>query len=300
MARTLQYPFVIILGRATDPDTTVTPKEGVMTAKDLMDAGQLGPAVARLSEDLRARPADRGARTFLFELLCFSNDFDRAERQLDVLGHQDGDPVGVQLYRSLLAAERSRARLFAEGLRPRFVLEPPPAVELHLEALDLLRPGRLAEAREALDRAETLRALRPGMAGEVAFDEFRDSDDVLAPVLEVVASAGYFWFPWEHIQHLAVSPPRNLLDLLWTPVDLATFDGQLGQVYVPNLYPGTGSHPDDLVRLGRKTVWQDVGGEIVRGAGPKIFLAGDESFTLPELGVVQFSPPPEASMTPGS
>ena len=37
-----------------------------MTAKDLMDAGQLGPAVARLSEDVRARPADRTARTFLF------------------------------------------------------------------------------------------------------------------------------------------------------------------------------------------------------------------------------------------
>jgi type VI secretion system protein ImpE len=272
----------------------------MMTAKDLMDAGQLSPAVARLSEDLRARPADRGARTFLFELLCFSSDFDRAERQLDVLGSQDGDPVGVQLYRSLLAAERSRAGLFDEGLRPRFVLEPPPAVELHLEALDLLRQCRPAEAREALDRAGALQAPLRGTAGEVAFGEFRDSDDVLAPVLEVVAPAGYFWIPWEHIQHLAVSPPRNLRDLLWTPIDLATFDGQLGQVYVPNLYPGTGSHPDDLVRLGRKTLWQDVGEGIVRGAGPKIFLAGDDSFTLPELGVVQFSTFPEASMAPES
>jgi type VI secretion system protein ImpE len=272
----------------------------MMTAKDLMDAGQLSPAVARLSEDLRARPADRGARTFLFELLCFSNDFDRAERQLDVLGHRDGDPLGVQLYRSLLEAERARARLFAEGLRPRFVLEPPPAVELHLEALDLLRQARPAEAREALDRAGALEAPLRGTAGEVAFDEFRDSDDVLAPVLEVVAPAGYFWVPWVHIQHLAVTRPRNLRDLFWTPVDLATFDGQLGQVYVPNLYPGSGSHADDLVRLGRKTLWQDVGDGIVRGAGPKIFLAGDESFTLPELGVVQFSPHPEASMTSGS
>jgi type VI secretion system protein ImpE len=272
----------------------------MMTAKDLMDAGQLGPAVARLSEDLRARPADRGARTFLFELLCFSYDFDRAERQLDVLGRQDGDPPGVQLYRSLLAAERSRARLFTEGLRPRFVLEPPPAVELHLEAVDLLRLGRPAEAREALDRAGAMQEPLRRTAGEAAFDEFRDSDDVLAPVLEVVAQAGYFWVPWAHIQHLSVTPPKTLRDLFWTPVDLATFDGQLGQVYVPNLYPGTGACGDDLVRLGRKTVWQDVGEGIVCGAGPRIFLAGDESFTLPELGVVQFSPLPEASTTPGS
>ena len=270
-----------------------------MTAKDLMEAGQLGPAVARLGDDLRARPADRTARTFLFELLCFSNDFDRAERQLDVLGHQDGDPLGVQVYRSLLEAERTRSRLFAEGLRPRFVLDPPPAVELHLEAWDLMRQGRLAAAREALDRAGTLQASLRGTAGDAAFGEFRDADDILAPVLEVIASAGYFWVPWEHIQHLAVSTPRNLRDLLWTPADLATFDGQLGQVFLPNLYPGTRSHPDDLVRLGRTTVWQDCGEGIVRGAGPKIFLADDESLTLPELGVVQFAPP-EPSITPGS
>ena len=270
-----------------------------MTAKDLMNAGQLGPAIARLGEDLRARPADRTARTFLFELLCFSNDFDRAERQLDVLGHQDGDRLGVQVYRSLLAAERSRSRLWAEGLRPRFVLAPPPAVELHLEALNLVRQGRLAEARETLDRAGTMQAPLQGTVGEAAFGEFRDADEILAPVLEVISPAGYFWVPWEHIQHLAVSTPRNLRDLLWTPADLATFDGQLGQVFLPNLYPGTGSHPDDLVRLGRTTVWQDLGEGIVRGAGPKIFLAGDEAFTLPELGVIQFAPT-EPSMTPGS
>jgi type VI secretion system protein ImpE len=264
-----------------------------------MDAGQLGPAITQLSEDLRMRPADRGGRTFLFELLCFSNDFVRAERQLDVLGDQDGDPLGVQLYRSLLAAERSRARLFSEGLRPRFVLEPPPAVELHLDALDLLRQGRLAEASEALDCAGALQAPLRGTAGEVVFDGFRDADDILAPVLEVIASAGYFWVPWEHIQHLSVSTPRNLRDLLWTPADLATFDGQLGQVYVPNLYPGTGAYLDDLVRLGRKTIW-DIGEGIVRGAGPKIFLAGDQSLTLPELGVIQFSPIPQPSITPES
>jgi type VI secretion system protein ImpE len=270
-----------------------------MTAKDLIEAGQLGAAVARLAADLRAQPTNRGARTFLFELLCFSNDFKRAERQLDVLDQQDGDPLGVQHYRSLLAAEQSRALLFAEGVRPRFVLEPPAEVELHLEALNLLRVGRCALAREALECSGTLHVPLQGTAGAVVFDQFRDSDDILAPVLEVVAPAGYFWVPWEQIQHLAVSAPRNLRDLFWAPVDLATFDGQLGQVYVPNLYPGTGSHANDLIRLGRMTDWRDVGGGIVRGAGPKIFLAGDESFTLAELGIVQFLPLPDASMTPG-
>src|SRR5262249_33151083 len=180
MARTLQCPFDDILGRPTGPVIHGPLNEGVMTAKELMDAGQLGPAVARLGEDLRARPADRTARTFLFELLCFSNDFDRAERQLDVLGNPDGDPLGVQVYRSLLAAERTRSRLFAEGLRPRFVLDPPPAVELHLEALDLVRQGHFAEARAALDRAARMQAPLGGTVGKAPFGEFRDVDDILA------------------------------------------------------------------------------------------------------------------------
>ena len=76
------------------------------------------------------------------------------------------------------------------------------------------------------------------------------------------ASAGYFWVPWEHIQHLAVSTPKNLRDLFWTPAELATFDGQLGQVYLPNLYPDTGSHPEDRVRLGHTTS----GGTAERGS----------------------------------
>ena len=240
-----------------------------MTAKDLMDAGQLGPAIARLSEDLRTRPADRGRARSCSNCSVSRTTSSGPSASSTSWATRMATRWGSNSTGRCWRPSESRARLFAEGLRPRFVLESPPAVELHLEALDLLRLGRPAQAREALDRAGTPQAALRGTAGDVAFDEFRDFDDILAPVLEVVAPAGYFWVPWEHIQHLSVSPPRNLRDLLWTPVDLATFDGQLGQVYVPNLYPGTATHPDDLVRLGRKTVWQDAGEGIVRVRAPR-------------------------------
>jgi type VI secretion system protein ImpE len=274
----------------------------MMTVKALMEAGRLDDAVACLGAELQARPTDRQGRTFLFELLCFAGDFDRAERHLDVLGQQGGDPetgLGVRLYRGLLEAERSRARLFSEGVRPRFMFEVPPAVELHLRALDEIRLKRFAEARALLDRADGLGAPPRGTAIGTTFEEFRDADDRLALVLEVFTPAGYFWVPWEQVQYLEVAPPHNLRDLLWAPAKLATWDGQPAEVFLPNVYPGSASHPEGLARLGRKTDWLDTGEGVVQGSGQKVFLVGDDARTLYELGEVRFSPPRDEFATPG-
>ncbi|MEN6601313.1 MAG: virulence protein SciE type, partial [Bryobacteraceae bacterium] len=56
-----------------------------MTAKDLFQAGRLEEAVRALGIELRNDPTDQKRRTFLFELLCFDGEYDRAEKQLDIL-----------------------------------------------------------------------------------------------------------------------------------------------------------------------------------------------------------------------
>src|SRR4051794_37311712 len=147
----------------------------MMTIKELLDKGELAEAVRILGEELRNHPIDAQRRTALFELLCYSGDFTRAERQLDVLDQQnpkEASRAGVRLYRELLEAEKARSRLFADGLRPRFVLEPPPGIALHLEALDHLREGRTNEARATLDSASAGAASVRGTASGVEFDTF--------------------------------------------------------------------------------------------------------------------------------
>jgi type VI secretion system protein ImpE len=265
-----------------------------MNARELLEAGRLSAAIEALNGELKARPNDLAGRTILFDLLCYAGDLTRAERQLDVIGHQSGGAeaaIGVRFYQNMLAAEKARTRLFAEGVRPRFLLEPPLAVSQHLEALDRLREGRRDESKALLDGAAATRTPIRGVVGGGTFDDFRDADDLLAPVLEVFTASGYFWVPWEQVQFLQVPPPRNLRDLLWTPAQLASFDGQLGEVFLPALYPGSGAHADDLVRLGRKTEWLEPGAGIVRGAGRKLFLVGDDARSLPELGELQFDLP---------
>ena len=266
-----------------------------MTARTLLDEGKLGEAIAAQTQEVKSAPSDLSARTFLFELLAHASEWDRATRQLDAIAHLlTADPasqVGVAVYRRLVDAETRRAKLFAEGVRPRFVLEPPSEVNFHLEALDLLRESKADQARDRLDRASEARLPLAGTLAGSLFGDFRDADDLLAPVLEVFAPAGYCWIPWSQVQFLEVVPPRSFRDLLWTPARLATFDGQLGEVHLPALYPGSASHPDDGARLGRLTDWIELDGGIVRGAGLKTFLAGDEPRTLFELTDLRFAPP---------
>ena len=55
-----------------------------MNSRQLFDAGKLNAAIEALGSELRDNPTDTQRRTFLFELLCFAGNHDRAEKQLDI------------------------------------------------------------------------------------------------------------------------------------------------------------------------------------------------------------------------
>ena len=84
-----------------------------MTSKQLFDAGKVCEAERQLTAYLRDHPADVGQRTFLFELLCFAGEYDRAEKQLSALsqGSKEAE-LGTILYYSALHAEKTRHRIF--------------------------------------------------------------------------------------------------------------------------------------------------------------------------------------------
>ena len=63
-----------------------------MNARELYQAGQLTEAVQALGAEIRENPTDTKRRTFLFELLSFAGDYDRALKQLDILAQQGPAP----------------------------------------------------------------------------------------------------------------------------------------------------------------------------------------------------------------
>lgn len=267
-------------------------------AKELLAQGNVAAAVQEATQQVRDHPADLTARLTLFELLCLTGELDRAEKQLDVLEQQrEQKDLGAQVYRNCLKAERERRRVFAEGIEPHFLGEPPAYVDLHLQAICLVREGKIGQARQMLDQAEEERPALPGRLNGTAFEDFRDYDDFVAPILELVVHDKYTWLPLEQLRQIEVTPPRQLRDMMWASARLLSLSGVEGEVMLPALYAGTSLHANDSVRLGRMTEWQKLGEELYRAVGLRVFLVDGQEHSLFEMGNIEFD---GASATAGA
>ena len=235
-----------------------------MNPLELYKAGRLDEAIKALSAELRDNPTDTKRRTFLFELLCFAGEYERADKQLEVLGQAGPtSEMGVLVYRSALYAERQRQDLFSRGEFP-----------------------------EPKDDAESARA---GVLNGKQFSEFSDTDPRIGPRLELFAAGNYLLLPLEHVASIQIPPPQRLRDLLWTPAAVRTapsFKGtELGEVLLPVLAPFSSRHPDEAVRLGRMTVWERPDGyEYQVPFGQKMWQVDGEEIPFLEMHELEFNP----------
>ena len=262
-----------------------------MNAGELFKAGKLQEALTAQTQEVKSNPGDKAKRLFLFELLAFSGDLERARRQIGVVSYEEPElETAAIAYRQLLDAEEARRRLFRDGLSPEFLAEPPSHVRRRLEAINRLREGKPAEVAAELARAAEETPTTTGTLNGKPFDHLRDCDDLLAGVLEVMAKGKYFWAPLEQIDSLAANAPATPRDLLWLPAHLQMRDGPEGDVFLPALYPNSHEHTDDAIKLGRSTDWKGDGGGPVLGVGLKVFLVGDDDKPLLEWRELQVTP----------
>ena len=260
-------------------------------AKQFFDEGNLAGAIAAVTEEVKAKAVDTKRRTFLFELLCFAGDLERAGRQLDVIAQQDAmaEPA-VQVYRNVLHAEGQRRRLFSDGLKPEFLLDPPDYVRLHLEAVNRLRENNGADAKALLDKSESARQPLRGQVDGTAFEGFRDCDDLLGPFLELLVLRDYVWVPFEQIREIDIPAPERPRDLLWGPARLVLSNGEERRGYVPVIYYGSHRESDDKLKLGRLTNWVSSDDGPILGRGQRLLLAGEEGRSFLEIRHVEFQP----------
>ena len=231
-----------------------------MNAKELLGAGKVRDAEGALNAYLRNNPADAGQRTFLFELLCFSGQYDRAEKHLGVLAK--GGPeaeMGAVLYYSALHAEKTRHGIFQKQEYPKEPAQPSP----------------------------------PGTLNGKPFTTIRDADPEIGPRLELYAAGAYLWIPFQHIASLQMEAPKTLRDTLWASAFVMTgpeFKGtDIGQVILPAIYPFSWKSDDESLWLGRGTEWvkDDEGNEFP--VGQKMFIVDGEEVPLLEIRSLEFA-----------
>jgi type VI secretion system protein ImpE len=259
-------------------------------AKLKLDKGDLSGAVEAALRLVKTNPTDTTARTFLFELSCFAGDWDRAEKQLDVISHQDTNAmVGSLIYRGNFKAERDRMRLYSDGLKPEFMTAVPPYVEDLLSAVNRIREGNTTEARALLDGVEEKRpALRCTVNGE-GFSDFRDYNDLTMCVFEAIHKDSYMWVPFEAVQKVELFAPKTLRDLYWIQAKVDLTNGIGGEMFIPALYSGSWKSNNDQVRLGRMTDWRDLGDELFVGEGMKLFWMDGKDKSILDIRTIEFS-----------
>jgi type VI secretion system protein ImpE len=237
-----------------------------MSARELFQAGKLNEAVQALGVEVRDNPTDVRRRTFLFELLCFQGEYDRAEKHLNVLADATPDArMGAVLYFSALHAERVRLETFQKK-------DYPPIAALSND--------------------------RTGSLNDKPFESFEDADSRVGARLEVFAAGAYLWIPLAHVESIEMEAPKRLRDLLWIPALVRTgpaFKGtELGEVLLPVLAPFSSQRSDDNIRLGRATEWAEVDGQALP-FGQRVFDVDGEEVPILEIRKVEFVPAAEAA-----
>lgn len=258
-------------------------------AKKLLESGNLSGAIESLLSFVKSKPTDIPARIFLFELSCFAGDWDRAEKQLDVIGHQDADAmIGSLIYRQNFKAERDRARFFSDSLQPGILAPPPTYVEDLIKANNRLREGNAAEAREIFDRIEEERPAFKARINGNEVSDFRDYNDGTMCIFEVILKDQYVWLPIEQVAKIKFFKPKSLRDLFWLQAEVELVEGTNGEMFFPSVYADSWKHGDDLVRLGRKTDWRDIGSDIFVGEGSKLFWMDGQDRSILEIETIEF------------
>ena len=259
-------------------------------AKLHLDAGRLNAAVESALNLVKTNPTNGTARTFLFELSCFSGDWDRAEKQLDVIGHQDVNAmIGSTIYKQNLKAERDRANLFSHGSRPESAMLLPDYVEDLLKANDLVREGKTPEARVLLDEIDEKRPAFSCTVNGEAFSDFRDYNDSTMCVFEMIIKDSYVWLPFEHVQKIEFLERKSLRDVFWPQAQVEMTSGTNGEMFFPSLYVNSWKHEDDQIRLGKSVDWSDAGDEIYIGEGMKLFWMDGKDKSILDIQTIEFN-----------
>lgn len=262
-----------------------------MTADQLLQSGQVDRALAVLQEEVRSRPADPKLRTFLFQLLAVLGQWDRAANQLTVLADLDPSTLLLtRLYGRLIEAEQIREQVFSGEAVPEFFGEPEPWMATLLAGNSLAAKGDFSGAGKTLRTALEAAPDSSGKIGEDSFTWIMDSDSRFGPVLEALIEGRYFWIPLFRIKQLRSEPPKQLRDLLWIPASFQWTNGGEAAGFIFARYPASHQSADPLIRLNRKTEWDERGDGLILGSGQRMLNTEFVDYPILDLRSMELHP----------
>jgi protein involved in temperature-dependent protein secretion len=253
-----------------------------MDTDQLIARGEFAQALMALQPS-----ADPGAMLTCFNLLVRLERYAEAETTMQRL--TAAAPQLASRLNGIL--ESARAESVASGRRNDVtlaqkraaVLPPPPFALALVKAAVLHAQADHAGAKLALDEAT---AAAPKVKGTLtwrngktaSFTNLVDTDELTGPTLPCYERAQLLDVPWVHVKSLRVLEMATSFDVMWMPCELTLINGEVLQVRVPSLYPGTGRADFAQTRTGQMTSWDRSAGYAL-GVGQR-----DLQLDLPDGG----------------
>ncbi|MEO1017171.1 MAG: type VI secretion system accessory protein TagJ [Pseudomonadota bacterium] len=237
--------------------------------------GELDEALELAQAAARSAPADSKHRVLLFQLYAIFGDWNRSLRQLEIVSDLDPNAeLMARTYRQLLACEAVRQDVFSGKRAPLGMGQPEAWFGMLIEALRLDGSAEPMAAKAMRDQAFEAADTTPGTLNGEPFDWIADGDERLGPCVEAIINGRYFWIPVERLKSVEVTAPEDLRDLVWLPTNLTFAHEGKTVAFIPARYPASEDSSDPLIRLARKTEWEESSAGGYRGVGQRM-LATD-------------------------
>jgi type VI secretion system protein ImpE len=259
-----------------------------MSAETLVQQGQLKDALAALTEQVKAKPADASQRVFLCQLLSVLGQWGRASTQLELAGELDSSVIPmVMVYKDVINCELHRQAVFAGKSKPLIFGKPEEWIALLVEAQQAFARGDLKSFDQLNAQALEQAPASSGRIDGEPFEWLADADQRFGPVFEVIFNGQYYWVPMSNVRKLTMEDPADLRDLVWQPAEITWINGGKNVVMMPSRYPRIeGVEESDL--LARSTHWEPHQDDHYEGIGQRMLASDKQDYSFLQVRSIEF------------
>ena len=256
-----------------------------------LKSGDPAAALTHLQAQVRAKPDEPKLRIFLFQLLCVLGQWERALNQLSVAAGLDAGALAMaQTYGDAVRCEVVRDDVFNGKRSPLIFGQPDEWLALLIESLLVAGRGDAARSQELRATAFDHAPMSSGTVDGRPFTWIADADSRLGPVVEAVINGRYYWVPFSRLTGLQIEAPADLRDIVWMPAHLSFENGGESVALIPTRYPGSEQSDDGMIRLARKTVWEELGPDAHRGLGQRVLTTDADDTPLMDVRSIAIAP----------
>lgn len=259
-----------------------------MDHEHLLKQGKLDDCLSSIQNKIRSDASNVKHRIFLFQLLLILGEWNRAEKQLDVIAKMDPITIAMVLeYRAAIKSEVCREAVFSGIENPVFMGKPDEWQALILQSVKSFANDKEQEAQKLLETALEIAPTSSGTLNGESFEWIADADSRLGPLLEVFVDGEYRWVPFTNIKRIAIEVPENLRDFVWVPAHIQwTTEGE-SFVLIPTRYPFSAKQ-DNLLALSRKTEWIETVENCYLGYGQRLLVTDKQDYSLLDVRDILF------------